>query len=333
MNTLLTQSDHEVNTQIRRRLFYEMLRIRLVEETVAERYAEQEMRCPVHLSIGQEAIAVGVCAALESRDTMMSSHRAHAHYLAKGGDLKAMVSELYGKVTGCSSGKGGSMHLVDLNANMLGSIPIVGSSLAIAVGVSFGSWMKSAPQVTVAFFGEAATEEGIFFESMNFAALKKLPILFVCENNFYSTSSPLSVRQSADRDRAAIARAHGMEGIYGDGNDVESVHRLAKEAVVRAREGRGPTYLEFETYRWREHCGPNTDWDLGYRTQEEFLEWRKRCPVETYRSYLFQEGELSERDVQEMTDSIRREISEAFQYAKASPFPPKDHLLSDVYVE
>jgi len=308
-----------------------MLRIRMIEEGIVERYPEQQMRCPVHLSIGQEAVAAGVCAAMEGRDYVMSTHRAHAHYLAKGGDIKAMLAELYGKAAGCSSGKGGSMHLIDLDVNMLGSTPVVGGSIPVAVGTAFGSLLQGEDRVTVVFFGDAATEEGVFCESLNFAALKQLPLVFICENNLYSVYSPLSVRQPASRDRLALARAHGMAAASGDGNDVEQVFQLAREAVARARRGEGPTYLEFETYRWREHCGPNYDNDIGYRTEAEFAAWEKRCPIERQRTRVREEEGLSEADVSRMTTEIRREIDSAFAFAKASPLPGPAELLEGIY--
>lgn len=317
----------------RQRLLHNLLRIRLVEEAIAERYPEQEMRCPVHLSTGQEAIAVGVCAALDDQDFVMSTHRAHAHYLARGGDLKKMMAEIYGKETGCSSGRGGSMHLVDLEVNFVGSTPILGNSLPIAVGVAFGSWLKEEQSVTVVFFGEGATEEGVFQESINFASLKELPIVFICENNLYSVYSPLSVRQPSKRNRVLIAQAHGMEGFRGDGNDVETVYHLSKQAIGRARKGQGPTFLEFDTYRWREHCGPNYDNDLGYRTEAEFIEWRERCPVANYQASLIREGAISERELEEMIKHFHREIDEALIHAKTSPFPKEDQLMANVYWE
>src|SRR5207249_1080843 len=200
--------------------YWNMLRIRLVEERIAEMYPQQEMRCPVHLCIGQEAIAVGVCAALDNTDYVTGGHRSHGHYLAKGGDLKAMVAELYGKATGCCEGKGGSMHLVDLPVGFLGAVPIVGSTIPLAVGAAFGAMMRSEKRVAVPFFGEGATEEGVFHESINFAALKKLPVVFVCENNNYSVYSHISVRQPANREVYSVAEGHGVESLQGDGNDV-----------------------------------------------------------------------------------------------------------------
>ena len=184
---------------IARQLYYQMLRIRMVEEAIADLYAQQDMRCPIHLCIGQEAVAVGVCAALAADDYVLSGHRSHGHYLAKGGNLPAMLAEFYGKVTGCCQGKGGSMHLVDLAAGFLGAVPIVGSTMPIAVGTALASVMRGESRVTAVFFGEGATEEGVFHESLNFAALQKLPVVFVCENNLYSVYSPLAVRQPAGR--------------------------------------------------------------------------------------------------------------------------------------
>lgn len=316
---------------LRTDLLRQMLRIRLVEEGLAQRYPEQQMRCPVHLSIGQEAVAVGVCAALATHDYLLSTHRAHAHYLAKGGDLKAMVAEIYGKATGCTAGRGGSMHLIDLSVNILGSTPIVGGTLPVALGVAFGAWLIGEDRVTVVFFGEGSTEEGVFAECVNFAALKKLPILFVCENNLYSVYSPLSVRQPRERDRAALVRAHGIEASVGDGNDVEEVYRTTAAVVQRIHQAQGPAYLEFNTYRWREHCGPNFDNDIGYRTEAEFQEWRKRCPVEKQSARLLAEGLVLEPALAEMKREIVAEIEEAFAFAKASPFPAPESLLEGVY--
>ncbi|NGX59019.1 MAG: Acetoin:2,6-dichlorophenolindophenol oxidoreductase subunit alpha [Chlamydiae bacterium] len=289
--------------------FYRMLRIRMVEEAIANRYPEQKMRCPVHLSIGQEAIAVGVCDQLQQTDYVVSNHRAHAHYLAKGGSLKRMIAEIYGKEGGCSKGRGGSMHLIDLEAGFMGSTPIVGGTFPIGVGIAFGSALEGKKQVTAIFFGEGATEEGVFAESLNFAALKNLSVLFVCENNLYSVYSPLSVRQPLNRSRVDIAKAHGIFSLEGDGNNLEEVLSLTEQGVSHIREGNGPCFLEFDTYRHREHCGPNLDNQLGYRTEEEFEYWLKRDPL---------------KDIhvdQAIKDQIEREIEEAFIFAEKSPYP------------
>lgn len=308
-----------------------MLRIRMIEEAIAERYSEWEMRCPVHLCIGQEAIAVGVCENLRKTDYVMSTHRAHGHYLAKGGNLKTMLAEIYGKATGCSKGKGGSQHLIDLDAGFLGSTPIVGSIIPIATGVAFGIYQRNEANMATVFFGEAATEGGVFAECMNFASLKKLPILFICENNHFSVYSPLAVRQPVERDNAAIARAYGIYADKGNGNDVAEIYNITKKAVDQIREGHGPAYLEFETYRWREHCGPNFDNNIGYRTEEEYLAWRSRCPIESIENKIKEQGGLTESDVSQMKAKIALEIEEAFAFAKNSDFPNPEELYSDLY--
>jgi pyruvate dehydrogenase E1 component alpha subunit len=320
-----------MENRTRIQLFYQMLRIRIIEEKIAEYYPDQEMRCPVHLSIGQEAIPVGVCAHLTHDDYVLSNHRSHGHYLAKGGSLKSMMAEIYGKVTGCSSGKGGSMHLIDPQVGFLGATPIVASSIPITVGTAFGSRLKGETRVSVAFFGDGATEEGVFHECLNFIAMKKLPMIFICENNLYSVYSPLSVRQPDEREIISLAKGHGVDAYQGDGNDVMDVYVSAKKAVQKARDGNGPSLLEFKTYRFREHCGPNFDNDLGYRTEEEAVEWEKHCPIAKTSGDLIQEGLLVDQDIQRMTNEIRDEFDAALAYAKESPFPTSDTLLDHVY--
>lgn len=307
-------------------LFTEMLRIRMIEEAIAAQYQGQKMRCPVHLSIGQEAIAVGVCKAVLQSDYLVSNHRAHAHYLAKGGDLKKMLAEIYGKQTGCCLGRGGSMHLIDESVGMMGSTPIVGGSIPVGVGIAFASWLRKEKDLTVIFLGEGATEEGVFMESLNFASLKKLPILFICENNLYSVYSPLKVRQPKERDLCQIALGHGIQAKKGNGNQVEEVFALAEKAVEQIRNGEGPYLLELSTYRHLEHCGPNYDNDLGYRTEEEYLSWKKQCPLTLQRGRLdplFEEAKVRKE--------IEEEIKQAFQFAETSPFPVFDLIEESPY--
>lgn len=310
-----------VNESLSLLLFREMLRIRLIEEAIGKKYPEQQMRCPVHLSIGQEAVAVGVCQHLAKTDYLVSSHRAHAHYLAKGGSFKRMLAEIYGKVDGCSSGKGGSMHLTDDTVGMIGSTPIVGGTIPVGVGLAFAAHLRGEQKLSTIFFGEGATEEGVWAESLNFATLKKLPVLFVCENNLYSVCSPLSVRQSPDRSRVGIAREHGMQTFEGYGNDVEEVYKVAGQAVNYIRSGKGPCFVEFSTYRYRENCGPNTDDDLGYRPAEEIAYWAKRCPIATHETMLKASGQLSDSLLKGYHQEIDAEIQEAFEFAMKSPFP------------
>ncbi|MDX6770460.1 MAG: thiamine pyrophosphate-dependent dehydrogenase E1 component subunit alpha [Elusimicrobiota bacterium] len=311
-------------------LYRSLLRARLVEERIAELYPAQEMRCPVHLSIGQEAAAVGVCAALRPGDWALSGHRSHGHYLAKGGDLKAMLAELYGKATGCCGGKGGSMHFIDRKAGFMGATPIVGSTIAMAVGAAFGSRLKGEKRVVVSFLGDAAVEEGVFHEAANFAVLKKLPVLFACENNLYSVYSPLSVRQPKGRSIAKQAASYGMPAWTGDGNDAEKTLALAKKAVAWART-RGPAFLELSTYRWREHCGPNYDNHIGYRTEAEFKAWKKRDPVASFKARLVKAKLLDEGRDAALRAELAAEIDAAVAFARESPYPEPKALLSDVY--
>jgi TPP-dependent pyruvate/acetoin dehydrogenase alpha subunit len=314
-------------------LLESMVRIRMVEEAIADHYAEQRMRCPVHLSIGQEAASAGVCAALRRSDQVMSGHRSHAHYLAKGGDLDAMIAELYGKETGCCQGRGGSMHLVDREAGFVGAVPIVGSTIPIATGLAFADRLTKRDRVTVAFLGEAATEEGVFHESANFASLHHLPIVFVCENNLYSVYSPMEVRQPAHREVYEMAAGHGILAKQGDGNDPLSVHELMREAVSHARSGQGPVFLELKTYRWREHCGPGWDNHIGYRTEAEYLAWRARDPIGTFEQRLQLTDMLDQARYTAFKRGVEAEISQAFSSAKAAPFPSGAGLLNHVYAE
>jgi pyruvate dehydrogenase E1 component alpha subunit len=322
-----------MNAESLRAAYRQMLRIRLVEERIAAVYPEQEMRCPVHLCIGQEAVAVGVCAALGRDDFVMSAHRSHGHYLAKGGDLRALLAELYGRTTGCSRGKGGSMHMIDLDCGFLGATPIVGSTIPIAVGAAFAARMRGENRVVAVFFGDGATEEGVFHESLDFAALKELPVIFVCENNRFSVYSSLEVRQAGDRDLLAMARAHGIEAAKGDGNEVEEVTRLSQAAVERARTGNGPMLLEFDTYRYREHCGPAFDDHLNYRDSDEVSEWTSRDPVSMCEAQLRKAGLLTTDEVEAWKTAIEEEMDDALLFAKDSPFPPEQDLLRHVYAD
>jgi len=311
-------------------LYRAMLRIRLIEETIANRYSEQEMRCPVHLSIGQEATAVGACAALRQDDQIVSSHRSHGHYLAKGGDLNAMLAEIYGRATGCCGGRGGSMHLFDDRVGVLASVPIVGSFIPLGTGAAMSYCNANQDRVCIVFLGDGATEEGAFHESVNFAALKKLPVLFFIENNGYSCYTNLEDRQP-DRPMPDLARAYGIPSVRIDGNDVIAVHDTTAAAVARARSGNGPTLIVADTYRWREHCGPNYDNDIGYRTPQEFESWKARCPVESLGSRLIADRVLSKDAQAGLAGEITAEIEAAFKFAIASPFPDPATVSDHVY--
>ncbi len=309
-------------------LFRQLLRVRMVEEAIAEYYPKWQMRCPVHLSIGQEAAAVGVCSQLRRSDRVMSGHRSHAHYLAKGGALLPMLLEIHGKAEGCSSGRGGSMHLLDIEAGFHGAVPIVGSTIPIATGLAFSDKLAGRDNVTGVFFGEAATEEGVFAESVNFAALHDLRVLFVCENNLYSVYSPIEVRQHPERSITALAGAHGVVSFHADGNDLDFVRDATGEALRKMSARPGPKLVLLDTYRWREHCGHAYDNHIGYRTEEEYLAWKERDPVEMFRERLTAENALDATGVSQMTVEISREIQEAFAVAESAPFPPPGSMFA-----
>ncbi len=310
-------------------LYRVMLRIRRVEEAIAERYAKQEMRCPVHLSIGQEAVATGVCAALARQDGVFSSHRSHAHYLAKGGSLTAMLAEIYGKAEGCCKGMGGSMHLIDLGAGFLGSVPIVGATVPLAVGAAWAAKLRGEKRIIAVFFGDGTFEEGAVYESINFAVLRRLPILFVCENNLYSCYTPLSARQPA-RSIHGVAAACGCKTLAVDGNDVLAVLDAANIAVADLRVGGQPVFMECSTYRWREHCGPNVDDNLGYRPAAEIAKWKAACPVNRLAATL-QASPEGEKFLSKVEREITEEIDAAFVQAQAGSNPQPSDLPEYLY--
>ena len=312
--------------------FYrQLLRIRRIEEQIALRYSEQEMRCPVHLSIGQEAVAVGVCGLLKAADKSISAHRSHAHYLAKGGSLKAMLAEIYGKATGCAGGRGGSMHLIDLDVGHIAAVPIVGSAIPIGAGVAWAQKLRGGNDVAAIFFGDGATEEGAFYETLNFASLHKLPVLFICENNLYSVYSPLEVRQANERSVTAIAESHGIKTFTGDGNDLFEVASATEQALALVRKGDGPALLEFDTFRWLEHCGPDCDDHLNYRPDGELAAWKERCPLARITTRLQDQGTLDKETIANIESEIALEIEDAFTFAQESAFPSADSLDNFVY--
>jgi len=320
-----------MNTQLSLRLFAQMYRIRAVEEEIALRYPQGKMRCPVHLSIGQEAIPAVFADCIRTTDFAVSTHRGHAHYLAKGGNLNAMIAEIYGKATGCAKGKGGSMHLIDLAVNFMGTSAIVGNSIPVGVGLALSAQLKETDQISCVFLGDGAVEEGVFYESVNFAAVRKLPVLFICENNLYSVYSPLAVRQPEGRSIAKMVEAMGIEVATGAASDLMLCNQILKDAVNAVRAGQGPYFLEFGTYRWREHCGPNFDNDIGYRAQDEFLAWQDRDPLTHLERALNQSEPEVQLEVDEIKLSIKAELQSTFQIAEAAPFPAALEAYQDVY--
>ena len=320
-----------MNTQLSLSLFRQMYRIRSIEESIALRYPEGKMRCPVHLSIGQEAISAVFAETILKTDFAVSTHRGHAHYLAKGGDLFAMISEIYGKATGCSKGKGGSMHLIDLAVNFMGTSAIVGNSIPIGVGLALSAQLKKTDQISCIFLGDGAVEEGVFYESVNFAVVRNLPVLFICENNLYSVYSPLEVRQPKGRNIATMVNAMGIEVATGAGSDVELSHKIMKDAVKAVRDGNGPYFLEFSTYRWREHCGYSFDNDIGYRTQDEFLDWHSKDPLIRLEKTLSDSGDIIQQELNNIKEAVTSEIENAFSAAETAPYPDACEAFQDVY--
>ena len=314
-----------------RELLRAIMRIRVVEEALAERYGEQEMRTPTHFSIGQEAVAVGVCAGLNRDDCVYSGHRCHAHYLAKGGSLQAMVGELYGREIGSARGRGGSVHLAQPDVGMIASSAILGQTMAAAVGSALAFAMDGSSRIAVSFFGDAAVEEGIFHESLNFAVLRKVPVFFVCENNLYSTHTPIWVRQPVNRPICERARAYGVVSERVDGNDVTAVHRHAVKCIARIRSRGGPCLLECMTYRWREHVGPLFDYDRGYRSREEVEQWMARCPVRRHQEFCLRHSLCTEHELCAWRDEFRQEVDTAIAVARRSPFPAVQDLCNGTY--
>lgn len=312
------------------KMYTTLVQIRKFEEKVAELVSKKEIICPCHLYIGEEAVAVGVCSALRKDDYVFSTHRSHGHYIAKGGDINTLMAELYGKANGCSKGKGGSMHLASPNMGLPGSAPIVAGTIPLAVGAALAFSIQKKDNVSVSFFGDGATNEGVFYESLNFAALKKLPVIFVCENNLYSTHLPVS-RCLSDTKIYKKADGFGMPGIRVDGNDVIKVFNLAKEAVENARDGNGPTLIECMTYRWCGHVGPSYDLDKGLRSKEELDYWMNRCPIKLLEKNLLKHNILSQSEKIKIYKGIEKEIKESLIFAKRSLYPDKSAVLTNVF--
>ena len=314
-------------------LYRSMLRIRRIEEEIERRYHQDQMKTPIHLVIGQEAAAVGCCAALTRSDLVYSSHRTHGAYLAKGGDLKAMLCEMHCRLNGCAASRGGSMHLIDKGVGMAGTSAIVGGAVPIAVGAGLAARMKGENRVVVVFLGDATTEEGVCSESLNFAALKQVPVIFFCENNFYSVQSPLATRQPPTRVIHKWADSHEVPSTEVDGANVLAVEGAVRAAVDRARSGAGPSFIEARVYRFRAHGGSGDDTRTGYRHEAEPAAWLPFDPIAMFGAYLVARNALNEADVAGMEDEIQREIAEAFDYALASPNPTEADLYTHVYAD
>jgi pyruvate dehydrogenase E1 component alpha subunit len=312
-------------------LYRSMLRIRFCEESLVRPILERKIHTPCHLYSGQEAIAVGICHALDKSDLIFGNHRSHGHYLAKGGSLKQMMAEIYCKEAGCSRGRGGSMHLIAPEVGMLGSAPIVAGTVSLGTGAALASSITGSGQVVVSFFGDGATGEGVIYESLNFAALQKLPIIFVCENNLYATHMPIRECR-IEENIADIAKPFGVEAYTVEGNNVLAVHEAAIQAVDICRSGSGPVFLECKTYRLRGHVGPDdniqgTHTDI--RPDAEIKEWKKRDPLVLMRETMKDYVDVTE--IEKLTTEIRMEVEEAHEYAKSAEWPRKSEVLNYVF--
>ncbi len=312
-------------------LYRSLVLIREFENALDQLFASGIMRGTAHFCVGQEATAVGLSAALKKGDYVISYHRGHGHFLAQGGDPKRIMAELFGKEAGYSFGRGGSQHVSSFKDGFLGSNGITGGGMPVGTGAALALKMKGTGGVSVVFFGDGAANQGAFHESMNLGSIWKLPVVYVCENNLYSVYSPLGVRQPEGQSVIGLAQGHGIESYEADGNDVMEVYNLSRRLIQEARGGGGPRFVEFKTYRWREHCGPAYDNDIGYRTEVEFQQWKERCPIEGLETRLLEEGTLSPPDIKRMRSQVGEEIENAVAYAKQSSFPDESNLMESVY--
>ena len=308
-----------------------MLLIRIVEEAVAE-WVERGVACaPCHLGIGQEAVAVGVSAHLNARDRVFGGHRSHSHYLALGGDVYRLLAEVLGKQDGASRGMGGSMHLLDREVGFHGSVPLVGATIPIAVGAGLAARMDGAGAVAVTYFGDGAAEEGVFHESLNLAAAFGLPVLFVCENNLFSSHLDIELRQPSDR-VARFAEAHRMPAVTVDGNDVVATAAAAAALIERARRNEGPGFLEAVTYRHRGHVGSSEDIDVGVRRSlTELKAWKARDPIQRLSQAMIDAGQLTQAALADLSGSLRQQVNECCARAEAAPYPPDSALMELVF--
>lgn len=309
-------------------MYRTMLLIRRFEETAAELYSHGRIWGGLHLCLGQEATATGACAALRLEDMISSTHRGHGHCIAKGGDVRLMMAELFGRATGYCKGKGGSMHIADLDLGILGANGIVGAGLPIAVGAALGAQYRGLDSVSLAFFSDGATNTGAFHEALSLAAVLKVPAVFMCENNGWAVSTPTRYGVPVES-IATRAAAYGIPAVTVDGNDVVAVYGAVRAAVARARGGEGPSLVEGVTYRWSGHY--HGDPQL-YRSKEEVQEWRdERDPIALHRCYLLQRGLLTEAQAREIEEEVEAQVAEAVRFAEESPVPTLDSLHTDIY--
>ena len=310
-----------------------MLRIRLCEESFVERILSREVLCPCHLYSGQEAIAAGICTSLDGKDYIFGNHRSHGHFLAKGGSMKELVAEIYCKETGCSHGRGGSMHLIDTEKGMMGTAPIVAGTISLAMGAALASSIRKDGRITVSFFGDGATGEGVLYESLNFAALRKLPIIFACENNLYATHMPIQECR-VKNNIYKIAQPFCIESYEINGNDVLQVYAAAQDAIKKCREGEGPIFLEFLTYRFRGHVGPDDNIQgihTDIRPKKEQEDWLKKDPIKNFKRFLIDQSLIDKEKLNKIKAEIHEEIDVAHLFAKNSTLPNDKEFAKYVY--
>lgn len=320
----------KLSRDLLKKMYKTMVTIRSFENEALRMNARKLLPGFIHSYIGEEGSATGACCALNDDDYIVSNHRGHGHVIAKGCDLKPMMAELFGKSTGCCHGKGGSMHIADFKKGIIGANGIVGAGLPIAVGAALASKMEAKGEVVLCFFGDGASNQGTFHESMNMASIWDLPVVFVCENNLYAVSTPQSYHQRV-KDVSERAPAYRIPGKTVDGNNVISVYEEVLTAVKRARNGKGPSIVETKTYRWYGHC--EADPPAIYRTKEEVENWKKKCPIERFRTYLLNDGIFNNNELAKIDNEVEKNIEEAVEFAKNSPEPALESALQDIYYE
>ncbi|MDD5660072.1 MAG: thiamine pyrophosphate-dependent dehydrogenase E1 component subunit alpha [Actinomycetota bacterium] len=322
----------DIDKQIKVEMLRDMLKIRMFEEKIRQLYLQGYITGSMHLSTGQEAIPVGFCANLNKDDYILSSHRGHHHIIAKGGEYKYMMAELFGKSTGYCKGKGGSMHIACADIGVLGANGVVGGGICIAAGVGFASKYLKDNKVTVSFFGDGAANTGAFHEGVNFAAVRKSNVVFVIENNQYAISVPRKLSDCVDK-QSVRAAGYGIPGVTIDGNDVLEVYKTAAEAIKRARSGNGPSLIECMTYRWHGHHAGEPKDGILYRSKEEINFWKEKDPIKRLKDLLLKENLLTENDYIDIENNLRKELNDSIEFAKESPFPEPEALYKDVYVD
>jgi TPP-dependent pyruvate/acetoin dehydrogenase alpha subunit len=314
-------------------LYRTMVRIRFCEESLVDPIIKGQIRCPCHLYSGQEAVAAGICASLTEDDYVFGNHRSHGHFLAKGGSMSEMVAEIFGCETGCSRGRGGSMHLIDPEHGILGAAPIVAGTISLAMGAALVSSIRQDNRVTVSFFGDGATGEGVLYECLNFAALKKLPLIFVCENNFCATHMPIRECR-VEKSIHKVAEPFCIAGFEVDGNDVLRVYEVGKEAIDRCRQGMGPAFIECLTYRFRGHVGPDDNIQgehMDIRPRAEVESWLQKDPISRFEDYLLTNELVDKKTLEDINREAEEEVAAAHSFARYSPLPDEKDLANYVF--